>query len=80
MRRRGDLPAVDYALLVGRVDCVLDRRPQLFGTQGSRDRKSYWYCPIAEPRQVNERRAGLLLPPLDNVQIYGTAPDQEARR
>lgn len=80
MRRRGDLPAVDYALLVDRVDCVLDHRPQLFGTQGSRDPKSYWYCPIAEPRQVNERRAGLHLPPLDDVQIYGTKPEREVRR
>lgn len=80
MRRRGELPAVDYALLVDRVDCVLDRRPQQYGTQGSRDPKSYWYCPIAEPQRVNERRAALHLPAMDDDQIYGSAAERAGQR
>lgn len=77
LRRRGELPAVDYALLIDRVDCVLDHRPQRFGTQGSRDPKSHWYCTIDDPQHVNERRATLHLFALKHDDIYGT-PAQRA--
>lgn len=70
---RGQLPGIDYALLSDRVDCVLDHRPQQFGTQGSRDPKSYWYCPIADPEHVNQRRAALHMAPLAKERIYGKA-------
>lgn len=80
MRRRGELPAVDYALLVDRVDCVIDHRPQRYGTQGSRDPKSYWYCPIDDPLHVNERRAALHLFALKDDDIYGTPAERERKR
>jgi hypothetical protein len=72
MAARGELPAIDYALLSDRVDCVIDHRPQQFGTQGSRDPSSHWYCPIADAQHVNERRAGLHLAALTDKAIYGT--------
>lgn len=68
-----DLPGIDYALLSDRVDCVLDHRPQQFGTQGNRDPKSYWFCPIADPNHLNQRRAGLHMAALTREQIYGEA-------
>ncbi|KJV34859.1 hypothetical protein VI08_09315 [Luteibacter yeojuensis] len=73
MAARGDLPRIDYALLSDRVDCVLDHRPQQFGTQGSRNPKSHWYCPIADPNHVNDRRAALHLAPMGDEAIFGTA-------
>ncbi|UPG85722.1 hypothetical protein L2Y94_20915 [Luteibacter aegosomatis] len=76
MRRLHELPAVDYALLVDRVDCVIDRRPQRFGTQGSRDPKSYWYCTIDDPQHVNDRRAALHLFALKDDEIYGTPAER----
>lgn len=69
--KKGQLPAIDYALLADRVDCVLDKRPQQFGTQGTRNRKSHWYCPIASPATVNARRATLNMLPLSDAVIYG---------
>lgn len=69
----GDLPSIDYALLVDRVACVIEHKPQRYGTQGSRIPKNYWYCPIAEPDQVNARRAALFLQPLSQEDIYGPA-------
>ncbi|WP_238533026.1 hypothetical protein, partial [Rhodanobacter thiooxydans] len=57
--------------LVDRVACVIEHKTQLYGTQGSRNSQSYWYCPIADPGEVNNRRAKLLLPPLSNEKIYG---------
>lgn len=69
----GDLPYIDYALLVDRVACVIEHKPQRYGTQGSRIPKNYWYCPIAEPDQVNARRAALFLQPLSQEDIYGPA-------
>jgi hypothetical protein len=74
LMQRGDLPYMNYALLVDRVACVIDHRPQTFGTQGTRIPKSFWYCPIAEPQDVNERRAKLFLEPLSHEQIYGKSP------
>lgn len=71
LMEQGDLPYIDYALLVDRVACVIEHRPQLYGTQGNRNPQSYWYCPIAAPSDVNDRRAKLLLPPLSNEKIYG---------
>lgn len=71
LTNRGQLPGIDYALLSDRVDCVLDHRPQQFGTQGSRDPKSY--CPIADPEHVNRRRAALHMSPLTKERIYGKA-------
>ncbi|QWT20908.1 hypothetical protein KPL74_02595 [Bacillus sp. NP157] len=73
MTAHGDLPAIDYALLSDRVDCVLDHRPQQFGTQGSRNPASHWYCPIAEPLGVNTRRAALHMAPLSREEIYGAS-------
>ena len=70
LKERGDLPDIDYALLVDRVDCVLDHRPQQFGTQGTRNRKSPWFCPIADPENVNQRRASIYLPAMTDDEIY----------
>ncbi|RQR79164.1 hypothetical protein DIE11_17350 [Burkholderia sp. Bp9012] len=71
MVARDELPMIDYALLVDRIACVLDKKPQQYGTQGSRDPKSFWYCPIDQPDQVNARRAALFLQPLSHDDIYG---------
>lgn len=68
-----ELPDIDYALLSDRVDCVLDHRPQQFGTQGNRNPESYWFCPIADPSHVNQRRAHLHLAALTEEQIYGSS-------
>lgn len=78
--KRGDLPAIDYALLTDRVDCVIDRRPQLYGTQGTRKKSSHWYCPIAKPEGVNLRRREINLAPMTEADIYGADGDRSARR
>lgn len=67
----GDLPMMDYALLVDRVACLIDHKPQIYGTQGNRIPKDYSYCTIEKPDRVNARRAALLLPPLSREEIYG---------
>ncbi len=72
---RGELPYIDYALLADRVACLIEHKPQPYGTQGNRVRSNYWYCPIAAPAQLNQRRAKLFLPPLDHEDIYG--PDAQ---
>lgn len=76
---QGALPGIDYALLADRIDCVLDHRPQQFGTQGTRNRKSHWFCPIADPEHVNQRRASLYLPAMDSDEIYPSDPDLARR-
>lgn len=80
LESEGELPAIDYALFSDRVDCVIDHRPQSFGTQGSRDPRSFWFCPITDPQHVNDRRARLHLSPLTKEEIYGKGPLKESPR
>lgn len=75
LMEQGDLPYIDYALLMDRVACVIEHKPQLYGTQGNRNPQSYWYCPIVAPDDVNNRRAKLLLPPLSKEKIFGATAD-----
>jgi len=80
LRDRGDLPGIDYALLADRVDCVLDHRPQQFGTQGNRNPKSPWFCPIDAPEYVNQRRASIYLPSMADDEIFVKDPGKAEKR
>jgi hypothetical protein len=66
----GDMPHVYYALLEDRVFCFVDHKPQNYGTQGTRKKTSFWYCPIRDPASVNARRAEMRMVPMPLSRIY----------
>jgi hypothetical protein len=64
LRASGELAAGPYALLVDRVACVIDHKPQTYGTFPIGDASSQWYCPIKDVAKLGERRASVLMEPL----------------
>lgn len=86
---RGDANALDAAYLSDRI-AVFEGRPQLYGTQFDWFEGELSPAPIADPEDVERRRASVGLPPLAEVTAYhranaaeegaGPSPDIEARK
>lgn len=62
----GELADGPYALLVDRVACVIEHKPQTYGTFPVGNAKSAWYCPVKNPEQLNERRASVFMEPVSS--------------
>jgi hypothetical protein len=70
LHERGELPDGPYALLVDRVACLIEHKPQTYGSFGDRtvqsDPNNPHYCPIEQPvADVNKRRAAIFMAPID---------------
>ena len=86
---RGDANMMDAAYLSDRI-AVFEGRPQLYGTQFDWFEGELSPAPIADPEDVERRRASVGLPPLAEVTAYhranaaeegaGPSPDIEARK
>lgn len=64
---QGEVNIIDTAYLSDRI-AVFEGRPQTFGTQFDWDASGQLSpAPIADPANVDERRAGVGLPPLSDV-------------
>jgi hypothetical protein len=68
LHANGELADGPYALLVDRVACVIDHKPQVYGTFPVGDPKSPWHCPIENPAALDERRASVFMEPLSGEQ------------
>lgn len=61
---KGEVPALQLAMVTDRV-CVLEGKPQIYGTQYDWDENGEMSpCPVENPEQVDELREGIGLIPL----------------
>ena len=68
----GELADGPYALFVDRAACVVEHKEQTYGTFPVGSPSDPYYCPIADPLNLNARRASVLFEPKVEASAEGT--------
>ena len=75
---RGELAHVSYALLDDRVRCYIDGELEIYGTQSGGADKDGQFIPVIDRPHLNDRRAAMLMPPLNLKTARGDCKAMQA--